>query len=235
MAASAPLQETPRRVDLRNLARVHGEAVEGGVAATWVSVDALLPWAENPRFNDDAHVSQVVASIQRFGFGAPVIGNARTGELVAGHTRILAAKQLAMSVVPMRMLDLDPEQAELLALADNRLTETGRWNDQTLATILRRHSEKDRVGLLVAGFDEHHIVDILRRTFDPGAVEPVGGWPEMHGQLTHAITFYFTADEKAAVLEAVETAVAASGKTGTAVRGSVLADMARAWMAARPR
>ena len=45
---------------------------EGESAAEWVSVDRLKTWAKNPRKNDAA-VAKVVASIQRFGFGAPLV------------------------------------------------------------------------------------------------------------------------------------------------------------------
>jgi len=88
-------------------------------AAVWVPVEQLKPWAQNPRKNDAA-VATVVESIRRFGFGAPLLARKADGELIAGHTRLKAALKLGLPKVPVRYLDLDPTDAHLLALADNK-------------------------------------------------------------------------------------------------------------------
>src|SRR5579871_4190904 len=104
-------------------------------AAEWIPVGELVPWLGNPRRNDAA-VKQVADSIKRFGFGAPLLARKANGELIAGHTRLKAALLLGIPRVPVRYLDLDPADAHLLALADNKLGEIAEWDDEKLAAIL---------------------------------------------------------------------------------------------------
>lgn len=63
------------------------------VAAEWISPTKLKPWRGNPRHND-ATVDRVCESIRRWGFGAPLVARRENKELIAGHTRLKAAKRL---------------------------------------------------------------------------------------------------------------------------------------------
>lgn len=103
-------------------------------AAEWVNVEDLTPWAANPRENESA-VAEVVKSIERFGFGAPLLARKENGEIIAGHTRIRAALDLGLDRVPVRYLDLSESEAHALALADNKLAEIAEWSDG-LADVL---------------------------------------------------------------------------------------------------
>lgn len=107
------------------------------VAATWEPIESLQPWDRNPRRNDGEPVDRVAKSIQRFGFGAPIVARAQDRRIIAGHTRWKAAKQLGMTQVPVRFLPVDEAEAAALALADNKLTEITPWDDEALADVLR--------------------------------------------------------------------------------------------------
>lgn len=109
-------------------------------AAVFVPIDKLVPWTKNPRKND-ASVKAVADSIKRFGFGAPVLARLATGEIIAGHTRVKAARSLGLVEVPVRYLDLSESEAHALALADNKLGELAAWDDEALADILRDMTE----------------------------------------------------------------------------------------------
>lgn len=104
-------------------------------AAVWVPIDQLHVWKDNPRKNDGEPVKKVVESIKRFGFASPIVAR-RNGEIIAGHTRYKAAQVLKLDRVPVRYMDLDPAEAHLLALADNKLNEFAEWNDAQVAAIL---------------------------------------------------------------------------------------------------
>ena len=104
-------------------------------AAVWVSVDRLTPWEDNPRRNEAA-VPEVMASIRRFGFATPIVARDANGEVIAGHTRLEAARRLGLDRVPVRFMDLDPADAHLLALADNKVGEIASWDDIKLAGVL---------------------------------------------------------------------------------------------------
>lgn len=105
------------------------------IAAVWESIDNLVPWDQNPRLNDHS-VDKVATSIKRFGFGAPIVARREDKMVIAGHTRLKAAKQLGLDAVPVRYLDLDPADAKMLALADNKIGEIADWDNDELDRII---------------------------------------------------------------------------------------------------
>ena len=109
-------------------------AKSGQPAAVWMPIGDLVPWEKNPRRNDDA-VGKVAESIQRFGFSAPIVARQADRKVIAGHTRLRAAHKLGLHEVPVRLLDLSEADAQLLALADNRLGEIAEWDDEALARV----------------------------------------------------------------------------------------------------
>ena len=136
-------------------------------AAEWVGLDALRPWADNPRDNEAA-VQTVADSIKRFGFASPIIARREDGEVIAGHTRLKAARRLGLDRVPVRYMDLDPTDARLLALADNKLGELADWSDG-LADVLRI-LEEDGADLDGLGFSDEEMAELL----GPDPIEPDG-------------------------------------------------------------
>ena len=73
------------------------------------NVDDIIPYEKNPRRNDDA-VKFVANSIREFGFNDPIVINGE-GVVLAGHTRLKAAKSLGMKQVPVYVrTDMTPEQ-----------------------------------------------------------------------------------------------------------------------------
>jgi len=103
--------------------------------AEMVPISRLTPWEDNPRLNREA-IRPISESIKRFGFGAVIIARREDGMVIAGHTRLEAAKLLKMEEVPVRFLDLSAEEARALALADNRLGELASWDGDKLAHVL---------------------------------------------------------------------------------------------------
>ena len=94
-------------------------------------IDELTPYENNPRINDHA-VEAVASSIQEFGFKVPVIID-KDDVVIAGHTRIKAARQLGMDEVPtIKADDLTPEQARTFRLADNKTAELAYWDHEML-------------------------------------------------------------------------------------------------------
>ena len=98
-------------------------------------VKDLIPYDKNPRKNDEA-VKYVKASIEQFGFKVPVVIDA-DGVIVAGHTRLKAAKELGMKEVPCIVADdLTPEQIKAYRLADNMTASKSEWDVELLNTEL---------------------------------------------------------------------------------------------------
>lgn len=98
---------------------------------TNMNVAFLKEYEKNPRRNEKA-VDAVAASIQEFGFKVPIIVD-REGVIVAGHTRLKAAKKLGMDTVPCIIADdLTDEQIRAFRLADNRTAELAEWDPELL-------------------------------------------------------------------------------------------------------
>jgi DNA modification methylase len=91
----------------------------------------------NPRVHSKRQLGQIARSIRIFGFNVPVLVD-RYGNVVCGHGRLLACRELGMTEVPTLCLDhLTPAQARAYMIADNRLSEIATWDDQLLAQQLR--------------------------------------------------------------------------------------------------
>lgn len=90
-----------------------------------------LFYNNNPR-NIDKAVNRVAASISAFGFRAPIIVDGN-GVIIAGHTRLMAARKLALDEVPVIVrADLTQEQADALRLIDNKIAEASEWDSKLL-------------------------------------------------------------------------------------------------------
>ena len=95
-------------------------------------LDAVRPYANNPRQNDDA-VEAVVESIRRFGFRQPIVVDA-DGVIVAGHTRFRAAQRLGLATVPVHVAtDLTPDEVRAYRVADNKTAELASWDTSMLS------------------------------------------------------------------------------------------------------
>ena len=105
-------------------------------------ISDLKPYKNNPRKNDKA-VDAVAASIKAFGFKQPVVID-DNGEIIAGHTRLKAAKKLGIKTVPCIVADdLTPEQIKAYRLADNKTAELAEWDMELLPLELDDLQEFD--------------------------------------------------------------------------------------------
>lgn len=108
----------------------------------------MIPYANNPRNNDMA-VEPLKNSIKEFGFKVPIIID-KDGEIVAGHTRLKAAKELELEEVPCIIADdLTPEQVKAFRLADNKVGELAEWDFDLLDLELE---ELENVNFDMEGF-----------------------------------------------------------------------------------
>lgn len=99
------------------------------------SIESIIPYDKNPRLNDEA-VKYVAESIKHFGFKVPIIIG-QDNVIIAGHTRIKAAKELGYKTVPCIVADdLTPEQIKAFRLADNKVAEKAEWDFDLLGEEL---------------------------------------------------------------------------------------------------
>lgn len=106
------------------------------------STKELIPYANNPRNNDDA-VAAVAKSIENFGFKVPIIID-RANTIIAGHTRLKAARVLNLDKVPCIIADdLTEEQIKAFRLADNKVGELAEWDFEALEQELAELDDMD--------------------------------------------------------------------------------------------
>ncbi len=99
-------------------------------------INDLTPYDNNPRLNDAA-VDAVAKSIEEFGFKVPIVID-KDGVIVAGHTRLKAAKQLHIDEVPCIIADdLSDEELKAFRLADNKVSELAEWDFDKLDAELK--------------------------------------------------------------------------------------------------
>jgi len=97
------------------------------------SIDRLIPYAKNARTHTDAQVAAIAASIKEWGWTTPALVG-EDGGLIAGHARVLAARQLGIVKIPV-MVAAGWTEAQRRAdvLADNQLAITGSgWDPELL-------------------------------------------------------------------------------------------------------
>lgn len=130
--------------------------------------DDIVPYYNNPRHNQDA-VGPVAESIKAFGFKVPIVVNENM-EVITGHTRLKAAKQLGLDKVPVIVAeDLDEDQVRAYRLADNKVAELASWNDEKLLDELAEISSLD---MTLFGFeDAEALLDELTEDENEGEVE----------------------------------------------------------------
>jgi DNA modification methylase len=148
-------------------------------------IEELKPNPANPRRHTRRQIRQIGKSLKAFGFIVPVLIDDH-GNIIAGHGRVLAAREGGLAEVPTLCLDhLNPEQARAFGIADNRLTEISTWDDRLLAEQLKALS---LVGLdfdiEVTGFVMGEI-DLRIASLDEApdqADDPVDALPEFSTQ-----------------------------------------------------
>nr|WP_244153654.1 site-specific DNA-methyltransferase [Sulfitobacter delicatus] len=127
----------------------------------------LVPYVNNARTHSEAQVALIAGSIRAFGFNNPVLVDGANG-IIAGHGRVLAARQLGLTEVPViELAHLTDAQKRAYILADNKLAEQAGWDRELLALELGDLGELG-IDLEDLGFDGRDLDDLLGH----GAADP---------------------------------------------------------------
>lgn len=95
-------------------------------------IESLILDPRNPRQHPQKQVLQIADSIREFGFLMPVVIDDK-GQVIIGHGRVLAAKQLRMFEVPViEVKHLSSTQLKALRIADNKLALNAHWDERLL-------------------------------------------------------------------------------------------------------
>ena len=148
------------------------------------ALDALVPYVRNARTHSAAQVAQIAASVREFGWTSPILV-ASDGTVIAGHGRLLAARQLEMQEVPCIVLDhLTESQRRALVIADNRLALSAGWDEDMLAVELQQLVD-DGFAMPTLGFDDAELAALLSEAND-GLTDP-DATPELSEDATSVV------------------------------------------------
>ena len=125
-----------------------------------VPIGKLVPYVNNARTHSKEQITKLRSSLREFGFVNPVIID-REFNVIAGHGRILAAKEENIEQVPCVFVDyLTEAQKKAYILADNRFALDAGWDEDMLRVEMEALQGMD-FDIALTGFDESEIADLL--------------------------------------------------------------------------
>ena len=125
-----------------------------------VKIGKVKPYNNNPRDISKAAIEKVTLSIKEFGFQQPIVVN-KNNIIIAGHTRLEAAKQLKLKEVPVVVAkNLSDNQAKAYRLMDNRSGQESNWDKKLLELELSLLNDEN-INLDLTGFDEVELSKLI--------------------------------------------------------------------------
>ena len=97
-----------------------------------IEIKELKPYPKNARLHPKKQIDLLAKNIEKFGFTSPILIDEKN-EIIAGHGRLMAMKQLGKETVPcVQIKGLTEEEIKTLRLSDNQIASMGGW-DMNLA------------------------------------------------------------------------------------------------------
>lgn len=126
-------------------------------------INELTEYSNNSRTHSEEQVKQIITSIKEFGWTNPILISKK--EIIAGHGRLLAAKEMDMEQVPtIELFNLTNEQKQAYVIADNKLALNAGWNEDILKLEIEnlpKHLQQltgfnsDEISMLINGWDSN--------------------------------------------------------------------------------
>ncbi len=125
-----------------------------------VETSKLIPYINNARTHSPEQINKLRGSLREFGFINPVIIDANYN-VIAGHGRLMAAKEEGITEVPCVFVDyLTEAQKKAYILADNRYAQDAGWDEQMLKAEIEALEGMD-FDVSLTGFNEDEISDLF--------------------------------------------------------------------------
>ncbi len=126
------MKKEPKKETKRKAPAADAGAKREALKVEMRPIGDVKPYDNNPRDNS-ASVPKLARLIREYGFTQPIVVDEQ-GVILAGHTRLAAAKELGLERVPVTVLrGVTPDQAAAYRLADNRVAEFSAWDADKLA------------------------------------------------------------------------------------------------------
>ena len=125
-----------------------------------VPIEKLVPYVNNARTHNASQIMKLRSSLREFGFINPVIID-RDYNIIAGHGRVMAAKEEKIDKVPCVFVDyLTEAQKKAYILADNRMAMDAGWDEQLLKVEIES-LQAENFDVALTGFDEKELSDLF--------------------------------------------------------------------------
>ena len=168
MAEDSTRHEAMRQAAVGN---ADGQPLAHELAIQYRNIDTLIPYINNARTHSNEQVAQIAASIKEFGWTNPVLVDGDNG-IIAGHGRVLAARKLEATEIPVIELQgLSEAQRRAYILADNRLAQNAGWDEDLLHLELTELDNAD-FDLSLLGFEPGELKDLLADEPEEGLTDP---------------------------------------------------------------
>ena len=133
-----------------------------------VPISKLVPYVNNARTHSPEQVMKLRSSLREFGFINPIIIDRNYG-IIAGHGRLLAAKEEGITEVPCVFVDyLTEAQKKAYILADNRMAMDAGWDEELLRVEIEA-LQGEAFDVSLTGFDEKELADLFKDGNDSDA------------------------------------------------------------------
>lgn len=155
-------------VQMVNTSALAAETALRQLTVVYRPIASLVPDPRNARTHPRRQVEQIKASIREFGFANPVLSDPE-GRLIAGHGRLMAARELGLAEVPViELVGLSEAQKKALRLADNKIALNAGWDVEILKLELADLSlPAFDFDLSLTGFTSGEIDVILKESAEP--------------------------------------------------------------------
>lgn len=164
---------------------------------TEVAIKSLKLDPKNVRRHSERNLSAIEASLRDHGQVEPVIVQAKTMQVIAGHGRLEALTRIGAKSVQVVEIDCDAKTAKLLGIRLNKTAELGEWDFQGLSEIFSTLDYDDQ---LRTGFADFEIEPLLHADWAPPAIEQqefsrAGSTEKGIGTAEGTLTFKLSAEQ----------------------------------------
>lgn len=133
-------------------------------------VTELIPYERNPRIHPQSQIDQLAQSIREWGWTMPILID-EGGNVIAGHGRLFAAKQMEIEEVPcVTASGWSDQKKKAYIIADNKLSENGRWDFDLLSLEIEQLKDLD-FGVALLGFSEVELDGISSEEMDMSVLD----------------------------------------------------------------
>jgi DNA methylase/ParB-like nuclease domain len=152
------------------------------MAIEWVSIDSIKSNPRNAKEHPERQITLLAENMRMFGVTQPILID-ETNMMLAGHARNAAARRLELKEIPViRLIGLSPQEKRVVALADNKLAELGRWNREMLRLELKElivNAPELTFDTTITGFDTDEIDRILDENASVARPDPAEQIPPL--------------------------------------------------------